>query len=271
MVVTVIGAYRDHYSKDFQLTMSQRTLMLQTIFYMVYLLSGGAVFARIEGWLFLDGVWWANFTLLTIGIGDFHPVTHTAQSLLFPFAIGGIVILGLLIGSIRSLVLERGEEKITARIVGKKREKVIDHLDSRHGKSRVRLGLFSLHRLHIKDDDGQKEYRRRAEEFKIMRSIQDYADTKKKWTSLLISALSWLFLWLFGAAVFYATEKDVQNVDYFNMIYFAYTSLLTIGVSFYNDYISIANGWEKGMEITLSRVMQANQYLSSGLFLQYQH
>lgn len=228
MVITVIGAYRGHYTKDFQLTMSQRTLMLQTIAYLVYLLGGGAIFARIEGWLFLDGVWWANFTLLTIGIGDYSPSTHTGQSLLFPYAIGGIVILGLVIGSIRSLVLERGEKKIAARIVGKKREKVIDHLDNKHGASQVRLGFFSHHRLHIKDNN-EEEYRRRAEEFEVMRKIQDYADTRKKWTSLLISALSWLFLWLLGAAVFYAADRNVQDVDYFKMIYFAYTSLLTIG------------------------------------------
>ena len=268
MVVTVIGAYRGHYSKDFQLTMSQRTLMLQTIAYMVYLLSGGAIFARIEGWLFLDGVWWANFTLLTIGIGDFKPTTRTGQSLLFPYAIGGIVILGLVIGSIRSLVLERGEKKIAARIVGKKREKVIDHIDGKHGGSQVRLGLFSHHRLHIKDDD-EKEYRRRAEEFKIMRKIQDYADTRRKWTSLLISVLSWLFLWLVGAAVFYAADRGVQDIDYFKMVYFAYTSLLTIGNVFSDTtFLLLIEG--KGMETTLFKAMQANRYSYSGLFLPYQ-
>lgn len=53
MVVTVFGAYKGHYNKDFNLTMSQRTLMLQTIAYLVYMIAGGAVFARIEGWSFL--------------------------------------------------------------------------------------------------------------------------------------------------------------------------------------------------------------------------
>ena len=161
---------------------------------------------------------------------------------------------------------------MAARIIGKKREKVIDHLDSRHGKSRIRLGLFSIHRLHIKDDDGQKESRRRAEEFKIMRKIQDYADTRKKWTSLLISALSWLFLWLFGAAMFYATDRNVQDIDYFKMIYFAYTSLLTIGVSFSNTKFLLLTRWGivKDMEIIPFKAMQANHYLCFGLSLQFQ-
>ena len=69
MVITVWGAYGDHYPKEFELTTSQRTLMLQTISYMVYLLGGAGVFCRVEQWAYLDAVYWADFTLLTIGIG----------------------------------------------------------------------------------------------------------------------------------------------------------------------------------------------------------
>lgn len=90
MVVTVYGALRGHYDKEFQLTMSQRTLMLQTISFLVYLLAGAAVFSHIEGWAYLDAVYWADFTLLTVGIGDYSPSTHLGRGLLFPFAIGGI-------------------------------------------------------------------------------------------------------------------------------------------------------------------------------------
>ena len=69
MMMTVWGAYRDHYPKEFELTTSQRTLMLQTIAYMVYLLGGAGVFCRVEQWAYLDAVYWADFTLLTIGVG----------------------------------------------------------------------------------------------------------------------------------------------------------------------------------------------------------
>ena len=90
MLVSVIGAYRGHYDKQFQLTMSQRTLMLQTISFLVYLMAGAAVYSHIEGWAYLDAVYWADFTLLTVGIGDYSPQTHLGRGLLFPFAIGGI-------------------------------------------------------------------------------------------------------------------------------------------------------------------------------------
>jgi potassium channel subfamily K len=56
MLVTALGACKGHYSREFKLTMSQRTLMLQTISFLVYLLSGSAVYAKIEDWNFLDAV-----------------------------------------------------------------------------------------------------------------------------------------------------------------------------------------------------------------------
>ena len=235
MVVTVIGAYKGHYHKDFNLTMSQRTLMLQTIAYLVYLLGGAAVFAHIEDWLFLNGVWWANFTLLTIGIGDYYPHTHLGQGLLFPYAIGGIIILGLVIGSIRSLVLERGEKKIAARMVEKEREHVISQLDDEKVDKKIWLGFTS--RIRFKPRS-KSEYHRRGEEFRLMRKIQEHADARRKWTALIISTMSTLILWLVGAAVFFVAERDKQGLTYFEAIYFAYTSLLTIG---YGDYTLVSN------------------------------
>lgn len=89
MVITFWGAHKGHYPPTFKLSMSQRTLMLQTISFLVYLLAGSAVFAHVENWRYLDAVYWADFTLLTVGIGDIAPLTHLGRSLLFPYAIGG--------------------------------------------------------------------------------------------------------------------------------------------------------------------------------------
>lgn len=102
--------------------------MLQTMSFVAYLLLGALVFSKIEGWKYLDAVYWADVTLLTVGLGDFSPQTHTGRGLLFPFAIGGILIIGLVIGSIRSLVLERGEQKLSARIVEKRRSTAVNNV-----------------------------------------------------------------------------------------------------------------------------------------------
>ena len=234
MIFTVYGAYKGHYDKAFKLTMSQRTLMLQTISFLVYLLGGAAVYHKIESWKFLDALYWADFTLFTIGIGaDYAPKTHLGRGLLFPFAIGGIVILGLVVGSIRSLVLERGKKKLGARMVGKKRQSVLKHMKKKGGG--VRLNPISKE-LSL-SSDGNSERERRQAEFNLMRKIQDHAAKKRRWTSLCISASAWFILWTIGAVVFWKAERN-QEWSYFQSLYFSYTSLLTIG---YGDFQPISN------------------------------
>lgn len=224
MVITVMGAVRGHYEKEFRLTLSQRTLMLQTIAFMMYLLIGALIYSYIEGWKYLDAVYWADFTLLTVGIGDdFTPKTHTGRSLLFPYAIGGIVTIGLVIGSVRSLVLERGKHKLHARFTEKKREHALSTVDP--DNRTIKIGWFR--RLNF-SQKGLTEAQRREQEFTIMRRIQAGANQQRKWISLLLSATAAFALWLVGAAVFQQAESE-QQWSYFVSLYFSYTSLLTIG------------------------------------------
>ncbi|KAL2069586.1 hypothetical protein VTL71DRAFT_14265 [Oculimacula yallundae] len=278
MLITVYGAFKGHYDKEFQLTMSQRTLMLQTISFLVYLLSGAALFSHVEGWSFLDAVYWADFTLLTVGIGDLAPSTNTGRGLLFPFAIGGIIILGLVIGSIRSLVLERGKVKMGARMVEKERRRLIAKLEKKD-KAAVLKPISSDHESASINTDAHtdtntndistfnqsqtqplslslthnptkklttpqsfdSELLRRSHEFHLMRTIQSSAHTRRLWTSLCISGLVWLLLWFIGALIFHLSESVPSQTEpwtYFTSLYFAYTSLLTIG---YGDISPVSN------------------------------
>ncbi|KAF2659307.1 potassium channel-like protein [Lophiostoma macrostomum CBS 122681] len=233
LVTTVVGAYKGHYPKEFRLTPSQRTLMLQTIGFVVYLLLGALVFSKVEGWPYLDAIFWADFTLLTIGVGgEFVPKTHTGRSLLFPFAIGGIVMVGLVVGSVRSLVLERGKQKLSARLVETKRESVLSSLndDSRT----MRLGFFE--KVDV-SEKAMSESERREREFHIMRRVQQLADRKRRYSALAMSTTAALLLWFLGALLFKYSEKP-QGWSYFISLYFAYTTLLTIG---YGDYTPNSN------------------------------
>ncbi|CAI6335605.1 unnamed protein product [Periconia digitata] len=233
LVITVVGAYRGHYPKEFRLTSSQRTLMLQTISFMFYILTGALVFSKVEGWKYLDAVYWADFTLLTVGVGGEHvPLTHTGRTLLFFYAIGGIMMVGLVIGSVRSLVLERGKEKMSARFVELKREKVLNSIDP--DEQTIKLGLFENITFTTK---GLDESQRREQEFRIMRRVQQKAERKRRYTALAMSSTAALSLWLLGALVFMHSEKP-QGWSYFVSLYFAYTSLLTIG---YGDYTLSSN------------------------------
>jgi potassium channel subfamily K len=233
LVTTVMGAYKGHYPKEFQLTPSQRTLMLQTIGFVVYLLLGALVFSKVEGWPYLDAIFWADFTLLTIGVGgEFVPKTHTGRSLLFPFAIGGIVMVGLVVGSVRSLALERGKQKMSARLVETKRESVLSSLQDESGT--IRLGFFE--KIDISEKD-MSESERREREFHIMRRVQKLADRKRRYSALAMSSIAALLLWFLGALLYMYSEKP-QGWSYFISLYFAYTTLLTIG---YGDYTPSSN------------------------------
>jgi potassium channel subfamily K len=233
MVVTVVGAYRGHYPKDFRLTSSQRTLMLQTIAFVTYLLVGALVFSTVEGWQYLDAVFWADFTLLTIGIGgELVPTTHTGRSLLFPFAIGGIIMVGLVISSIRSLVLERGKAKLSARFRETKRQKVIKSVDM--DNRTIRIGWFEKIKF---SEKGLTESQRREQEFRVMRRVQEKAERNRRYSALAISTAASMTLWLVGAVVFMKAEKP-QGWSYFVSLYFAYTTLLTIG---YGDLTVASN------------------------------
>ncbi|KAJ5613689.1 hypothetical protein N7528_007343 [Penicillium herquei] len=185
MLVTAYGARKGYYSREYKLSNSQRTLMLQTIVFCFYLLSGSAVYAKVEGWRFLDAVYFADYTLLTIGVGNITPATHLGRGLLFPYAIGGIVILGLIISSIRTLMLERG------------RQKMADALAARTRKF-------------------------------LVKEATQLATVQHKWISLTMSLMVWMAMWLIGAVVFWRSELS-QSWTYFESLYFAYVTLLTIG------------------------------------------
>ncbi|KAF2839153.1 voltage-gated potassium channel [Patellaria atrata CBS 101060] len=233
MILTVVGSYLGHYEKEFRLTVSQRTLMIQTMGFVTYMLLGSLIFSFVEGWSFLNAVYWADFTLLTVGIGGtFVPRTHTGRSLLFPFAIGGIVMVGLVVGSVRSLVLDRGREKMQARMMEKRREKTVKSIDEHRGI--VKMGMWTKMEFTTK---GLTETKRREQEFQIMRAVQTKAENRRRWVALMLSGVAALLLWFLGALVFQHAEKN-QQWTYFVSLYFSYTSLLTIG---YGDYEVMSN------------------------------
>ena len=237
MAVTVFGFYRGHYDEEFRLTVRRRSLMIQTSGFLFYLLSGAAVYAHIEDWKYLDAVYWADYTILTVGIGDFVPSTHVGRSLLFPFATGGIIIFGLAICTIRGLVVDRGRVKIGTTLVEKLRQRVLKELQKGRKGGTLDSVDFNLSR-----NIYETEFHGSRQEFELMRQIQDKAITKHRWTSLLISASAWFVLWFVSASIFKATEK-AQSWSYFDSLYFTFTSLLTIGYGDFYPTSSAGKAW----------------------------
>lgn len=237
MVVTYAGAQAHHYPKDFMLTASQRTLMLQTIMFVLYLLIGALIFCAIEDWDYYDALYWAAVTLFTVGFGDIFPTTTLAQSLVMPFAVIGIISLGLVIGSIRSLVLDYGKARLDARIVERKRRRTLRRM-TRQGKDEIlvpikddplTLSSVATESLALTESSARTEFDRREREFELMREIQETAARHRRWFAMCVSTGTWLVLWLVGAKVFEKCEARYQDWSYFDSFYFTFTSWTTIG------------------------------------------
>jgi potassium channel subfamily K len=239
LTITLWGACTAHYGKALLLTTSQRTLMLQSIMLLLYLLLGAYIFSEIESWYYLDAVYWAVVTLFTVGFGDYYPETDLGRGLLIPFALAGIISLGLVISSVRNLILEEGSRCVTTRIGNKKREKTIRKILLSGGSN----ALDPIHddfqtSITRPYEPRQSEFQRRKAEFLLMRRIQAEASTRRRWVAMAISTFSWLVLWLLGAVVFYKAERTYQGWSYFDAFYFCFEAWTTIG---YGDLSPVSN------------------------------
>ncbi|KAG5943851.1 hypothetical protein E4U59_007864 [Claviceps monticola] len=231
MAVTFWGASSGHYAKDFNLTPSQRTLMLQTILFLSYLLFGALIFSHIQDWHYLDAVYWANVTLFTVGFGDFAPTTNISRALLLPYALIGVISLGLVISSIRSMILERGRRRLDARMEEKNRRRIIRTMTKTGHDEILRPISGDVDVVGGTSDPSlpQNEFDRRRTEFLLMRKIQQQAAIRRKWSALIISGSVWILLWLVGAVIFMHCERSYQQWTYFDSFYFCFVSLTTIG------------------------------------------
>ena len=230
MTITVYGALAGKYPKQFELNGSQRTLMLQTTAFMVYLVGGAAVYTRLEHWSYPDAVFWADVTLLTIGFGTpLVPVTHAGRSLLIPYVFGGLIAVGLVIGSIRAMLLEAGSVKMHARTTEKKRQKLVTQGDAEEQKHRFsRFRKTKKQPSQRADTQYKSERDRRRQEFLAMRKIQANAENERKWMALGISSTIAAGMWGIGAVVFWKAEY-AQGWTYFESLYFSFVSLTTLG------------------------------------------
>ncbi|KAI1482097.1 voltage-gated potassium channel [Daldinia eschscholtzii] len=237
MVITVWGAETGHYGKDFELTTSQRTLMLQTIVFLIYLLLGAFIFSKIEGWNYLDSVYWADVTLFTVGFGEISPQTSLGRGLLVPYALIGVISLGLVIGSIRSMILDRGKHRLDARMLERQRRSLIRRV-LRKGHGGVLEPIDGDVSDAFPSNPRWTEFERRQKEFQLMRKVQRQASERERWTAMAISTTTWVLLWLVGAKIFQECEYPYQGWSYFDGFYFAFTALTTIG---YGDLTPVSN------------------------------
>jgi hypothetical protein len=93
---------------------------------------------------------WATITLLTIVYGDVVPFINLGRSLIIPYAIVGIALLALVVGSIGVLVLDRASQKMVVRMTEMETERLESELDdpksSEEGHSTATEGYKAIPR-----------------------------------------------------------------------------------------------------------------------------
>ncbi|RHZ67179.1 potassium channel family protein [Aspergillus thermomutatus] len=207
------------------------SIILRVTAFSAFLLGGAAVYATIEGWSFMDAVYWADTTLLTIGIGNIAPKTHLGRSLLFLYATAGIMTIGLVISSITSFTDNMRDLSIRIKI-----EEVHSGLQGRHiigGSPGSSHNDKEKQSLQLPADPW---YPHKADLLKAQRIKRDFY-RRHRWMTLIFSGAAWFFLWLVSAAIFGRSERS-QHWSYFQSLYFTYTSLTTIG---YGDLYPTSN------------------------------
>ncbi len=199
---------------EIKLAKGHHRIMVLTVCFMAYILIGGLVFSHIEGWSFLNTVYWADVTLLTIGFGDFNPQTNLGRGLVLPFTAVGIAILFLTIYCIPKLVFERGslwmQEWLRIRRM-KSRKRKMEAPNTKINESKVEDSKVSS-----------------EESLEEMKKILQHIAKRYFWLSVITWVLIWISLWLIGATIFWASERS-QDWSFFQAIYFAFMALLVVG------------------------------------------
>ncbi|KAI9811837.1 MAG: Potassium channel [Pycnora praestabilis] len=288
LMVNMLGYVLGHYPRQFELTDDQRNLILQTMMFFFWLAGGAAVFARVCGWSYVDSLYFCDVTVLTVGFGDFYAPNDAGRGLVFPFSVGGIIILGLMISSLSRFSSELGQDHIVKKHVEKKRSRTIDRsapdsfqIVHKQGETfrahqPTISGPIVLQNRTIAFHDDQKPFdgqngqtcdhgdtqrppsprtnsnrtSRRSnsrlgrirsgkprflllheekDRFQAMREIQRSTQKFKRWYALGMSVTAFGILWCVGAVVFWQVEQRIQQLSYFEALYFCYVSLLTIG------------------------------------------
>ena len=122
LMVNMQGYFFGHYPQHFELTDDQRNLILQTMMFVIWLAGGAGVFAATqETWTYVDALYFCDVTVLTVGFGDYYAGNDLGRGLVFPFSVGGIIILGLMVSSIQRFAKELSHDKIIKKHVESRR------------------------------------------------------------------------------------------------------------------------------------------------------
>ncbi|KAJ5690095.1 hypothetical protein N7462_004487 [Penicillium macrosclerotiorum] len=264
LMINMLGYFLGKYPQHFSLTDDQRTLILQMTAFVVWLLIGAAIFQRVLGISFADALYFCDITVLTLGFGDVTAQTAVGRGIIWPYAVIGIIMLGLVVGSIHQFAREVHYDNVVRKHIEQKRQSTFQRSITLDQLQSVQPSLSrdknvstpelarqhshaSNHRHHKHQPirstinalaSGRRPrllvMREEKDRFDAMRAIQYDTMRFRRWNDLVISIIAFGIVWTCGAVVFWQLEE----MSYFESLYFCFCSLLTIG---YGDFTPQSN------------------------------
>ncbi|MEW5869273.1 MAG: potassium channel family protein [Chloroflexota bacterium] len=95
------------------------------VFVLLILLAGALFYHKVEGWNFLDALYFSVITLTTIGYGDFAPQTPAGKIFTMLYILVGLGVLAVFVTSIAEHALDEQRQQARAR-AEKKQDKLAD-------------------------------------------------------------------------------------------------------------------------------------------------
>ncbi|OQO07253.1 hypothetical protein B0A48_07823 [Cryoendolithus antarcticus] len=150
LMVNMLGYFLGHYPQNFTLTEAHRTLILQTMFFFIWLAGGAGVMSVIEkhygdskyNWSYTNALYFCDVSILTIGFGDMVPTCNIGRGIMFPYAIGGIIMLGLMVSSITKFAGELGAENIVHKHIERSRARTMERTVRSSMELQTRQGII---------------------------------------------------------------------------------------------------------------------------------
>jgi potassium channel subfamily K, other eukaryote len=176
--------------------------MVQTLLFFFFLGLSALIFCKVEDVTYVDGIYFAVVTTLTIGFGDITPHTSVMKVLVFPFTLIGIGLLAVIVTSIVRLLSDRArrrklrlKKRLKERTSEKEKERSRRKSKAGVGPPLKRSLTLQAELHHLREEDWRRE-------------------RKANIRNMILGLSGFFIFWFFGALIFHYVEVSIFLFGY---------------------------------------------------------